>query len=174
MQKAARERLIAEAGNVAAGRERVVDGRSVWWESEDRKIRVFPSVWNGGWNNADLATFDPRKVYDRMLNPLTGRADVEQRIDPRRFWMRRPQVATLGQRNKAARSTTAGAPGVVAPSASSVAAPAVLPTLALRVALLRADGEQANAAGLTAGAYRVAENLVADWDGTVFANLRAA
>jgi hypothetical protein len=63
---------------------------------------------------------------------------------------------------------------VVAPSASSVAAPAVLPTLALRVALLRADGEQANAAGLTAGAYRVAENLVADWDGTVFANLRAA
>lgn len=89
IQKASRERLIQAAtdsltsdGRRTTGSVREVAGRPVWWESDDGRIRIYPSLWAGGWNASDLASFDPHAVYETLRSPLTGRADVEARIDP--------------------------------------------------------------------------------------------
>jgi len=182
-QAGARKLLIEAAGQIAPGGIVEVDGRPAWWASHDDRIRVYPKLWFGGFNTVDLATFDPRAAYATMLNPRTGRRDAEAQIDPRRFWLTRPDIAGVGenedgtprlslaQRTKAARACG----HATAPERTEATSPVVvLPSLTERTALVRSASEQALAAALTPGSYRLGEGLVADWDGTVFANLRAA
>lgn len=172
MQRGARENLIEASKNAAPVAPVTVDGRVAWWGSADDMIRIYPSLWNGGWNS-DLASFDPRAIYASMLSPVTGSNEAGQRIDPRRYWMTRPDVATLAQKTKAARKA------VTAQSVSQATAPAVgsvpaLPPLAERVAILRAATDGARATALAPGAYAIGSGLAADWDGAVFSGLRAA
>ncbi|MCR6647285.1 MAG: hypothetical protein NVV70_03765 [Cellulomonas sp.] len=170
-QQAAREHLIEAASAVTAG-EIVAEAT---WRSNDHRIWVVPSLGRGP-IDGESASFNAPAYVSSLVHPIARELAPagRERADLRAAWERRPDVASLAARTRAARAARADEPAVAPVPAFEPAS--TLPSLQERLALLRWATEQAREGAFPPGAYELGPGvgLFADWDGTAFGRLRVA